>query len=204
MKNSLVLFIINGLNRFAIFLKYFNRSIYIGYDCRLHRVDFTSNNNVGNHNSITNVSLGKRSYISSNNRITNCNIGAFTSIGSSCLIGLANHPITEYKSTHPFIYQILEKKKLTNKFAEHEMITIGNDVWIGDRVIILGGVIIGDGAIIGAGSVVTKDILPYTINAGVPSRIIKPRPSYNFRKVSKNWWHNQDEYIIKNIDDFII
>ena len=52
---------------------------------------------------------------------------------------------------------------------------IKNDVWIRQRVIIKGGVEIGDGAVIGAGSVVTKDIDPYTIVAGVPAKPIKKR-----------------------------
>lgn len=52
---------------------------------------------------------------------------------------------------------------------------IGNDVWIGTRVIILQGVQIGDGCIIGAGAVVTKDIPPYSVAGGVPARVIKSR-----------------------------
>ena len=58
-------------------------------------------------------------------------------------------------------------------FARERPIIIGNDVWIGSRVIILGGVRIGDGAIIGAGSVVTHDVPPYVVVGGNPARIIK-------------------------------
>lgn len=54
-------------------------------------------------------------------------------------------------------------------------ITIGNDCWIGYRAIICAGVNIGDGCIIAAGSVVTKDVPPYSIVAGVPARVIKSR-----------------------------
>lgn len=54
-------------------------------------------------------------------------------------------------------------------------IIVQNNVWIGGRSTILQGVTIGEGAIIGAGSVVTKDVLPYTIVAGVPARFIKKR-----------------------------
>jgi acetyltransferase-like isoleucine patch superfamily enzyme len=51
---------------------------------------------------------------------------------------------------------------------------IGHDVWIGANVIILPGCYkIGNGAIIGAGSIVTKDVPPYAIVAGNPSRLIK-------------------------------
>ena len=50
---------------------------------------------------------------------------------------------------------------------------IGNNVWIGERVCILAGVTVGDGAIIGAGAVVTKDVPPYCVAAGVPARVVK-------------------------------
>ena len=59
--------------------------------------------------------------------------------------------------------------------TEERPVTIGNDVWIGGRVIILPGVTIGDGAIVGAGSVVTKNVSPYDIVAGNPARVIKNR-----------------------------
>ena len=54
-------------------------------------------------------------------------------------------------------------------------VEIGNDVWIGRRVIIMPGVKIGNGCIIGAGAVVTKDIPDYSIAAGVPAKVVKSR-----------------------------
>jgi acetyltransferase-like isoleucine patch superfamily enzyme len=54
-------------------------------------------------------------------------------------------------------------------------VVIGSDVWLGARSTILLGVTIGDGAIVGAGAVVTKDVPPYAIVAGVPARIIGER-----------------------------
>lgn len=52
-------------------------------------------------------------------------------------------------------------------------VIIKDDVWIGAGVIILSGVTIGECSVIGAGAVVTKDVEPYTIVAGVPARKIK-------------------------------
>ena len=54
-------------------------------------------------------------------------------------------------------------------------VIIGNNVWIGDKIIILPGVKIGGGAVIGAGSVVTKDIPDSAIAAGNPAKIISFR-----------------------------
>jgi acetyltransferase-like isoleucine patch superfamily enzyme len=49
------------------------------------------------------------------------------------------------------------------------------DNLIGYGTIVVGNVRIGRGAIVGAGSVVTRDLPPYTICAGVPARVLKPR-----------------------------
>lgn len=58
---------------------------------------------------------------------------------------------------------------------DSQQTVIGNDVWIGTRVIILPGVKIGNGVIIGAGAVVTKNVPDYAIVGGVPAKIIKYR-----------------------------
>jgi len=52
-------------------------------------------------------------------------------------------------------------------------VTIGEGVWVGANVTILPGVTIGDASIVAAGSVVTKDVPPNSIVAGVPAKIIK-------------------------------
>lgn len=57
--------------------------------------------------------------------------------------------------------------------ADRAPVTIGNHVWIGTNAIILKGVTIGDGAIVAAGAVVTRDVAPNSIVAGVPARVIR-------------------------------
>lgn len=54
-------------------------------------------------------------------------------------------------------------------------IRIGDDCWLGTKVTVTRGVTIGDGAVIGAGSVVTRDIPPGAIAAGVPARVLGHR-----------------------------
>jgi acetyltransferase-like isoleucine patch superfamily enzyme len=54
-------------------------------------------------------------------------------------------------------------------------VTIGDNVWLGARSTILDGVTIGNDAVVGAGSVVTKDVAPFTVVAGIPARIVKNR-----------------------------
>ena len=57
--------------------------------------------------------------------------------------------------------------------AETKPTVIGDHVWIGSKAIIFKGVTIGKGAVVAAGSVVSKDVPPYTLVAGVPAKPIK-------------------------------
>ena len=52
-------------------------------------------------------------------------------------------------------------------------IIVGENVWIGARVIVMSGVTIGKDSCVGAGSVVTSDVPPRSLVAGVPARFIK-------------------------------
>ncbi len=59
--------------------------------------------------------------------------------------------------------------------ATNKRIVIEDDVWIGHGVIVMHGVHIGRGSIVAAGAVVTRDVPPYSIVAGVPAKAIKQR-----------------------------
>ena len=62
-------------------------------------------------------------------------------------------------------------------------VVIGDHVWIGSNTIILPRVSIGEGAVVCAGAVVTKDVPPYSVVAGVPAKVISERPrnlNYSF------------------------
>jgi len=58
-------------------------------------------------------------------------------------------------------------------------ILIEDHVWVGANVIILQGVTIGAGSVVSANSVVTKDVSPYSIVAGIPAKKIKEREIFD-------------------------
>lgn len=66
-----------------------------------------------------------------------------------------------------------------------EDINIGDNVWLGERVIILAGVKIGEGAIIQAGSVVVSDIPKCSIAGGHPAKVFKHRNIEHYEKLKK-------------------
>lgn len=65
-------------------------------------------------------------------------------------------------------------------------ITVCDDVWIGAGVIVLGGVTIGRGSVIAAGSVVTKDVPPEVVAAGVPCRVLRKITDKDKEKYKKH------------------
>ncbi|VVB95966.1 2,3,4,5-tetrahydropyridine-2,6-dicarboxylate N-acetyltransferase [uncultured archaeon] len=100
----------------------------------------------------------------------NAEIGNYTCIGNNVMMGKDVIIITR---NHEF--KDVNIPMNCQGFKDYESVVIGDDVWIGTRVILLPGVYIGKGAILSAGAVVTGDVEPYSIVGGVPARFIKSR-----------------------------
>jgi acetyltransferase-like isoleucine patch superfamily enzyme len=114
-----------------------------------------------------NLSLGDNVSI---NRDCHISAGGGLTIGNDVSIG---HATTILTSEHSFS----RPGPIKEQPVEHRPVSIGNDVWIGARVIILGGVSLPAGTIVAAGAVVTKSVeKPYSTIAGVPAKVIKIRP----------------------------
>lgn len=117
----------------------------------------------------TNVKIGKDSVLNINLIISDdyerlVEIGDRVAISPNVIIIAASAPNNSILTENNYV-----KEKLILK----EKVVIENDVWIGANVTILPGVRIGKRSIIGAGAVVTKNVNPYTIVAGVPAKKLK-------------------------------
>lgn len=115
------------------------------------------------------IKLGRHSYCYGVQRGTmnDVIVGNFSSIAEGVIFdGGFNHE-TRNITTFPLhtIWSDLPSNIVTPKD-----IHIGSDVWIGEGCFIMAGVTIGDGAIVGCNSVVTKDVRPYDIVSGCPSK----------------------------------
>lgn len=108
--------------------------------------------------------------------------GKYAYVGPNCLIypkvtlgdySMLANDVAIIGGDH--IYSIPGKPIILSGRAVLKPTVIGKDVWVGAYVKILTGVTIGNGAIIAMGSVVTKDVEPYSIYAGIPAKKIKDR-----------------------------
>ena len=194
---------------------------YISFRSSFKRVKFCGTNiKIYENVSLSDCLIGDYSYIGKNSIVSKAIIGKYCSIAPGFTCAFGRHPVHSFVSTHPYFYsKSFNNKLLDNKFEEYRYIDkkrkvcleIGNDVWIGENVIVLDGIKIGDGAIITAGAVVTKDVEPYTIVGGVPSKVIKKR--FDSDKIDFllkfKWWDRDKKWIdermelFNNIEDFI-
>lgn len=108
-----------------------------------------------------NLAIGQNSVINQGCRLDNrggLHIGENVSISEQVIILTADHNIDSAEFE-----------------GRSRLVVIEDYVWIGTRVTILPGVTIGKGALVAAGAVVTKDVVPFAIVAGVPAKVIRMR-----------------------------
>lgn len=140
-----------------------------------------------------NCSIGAHSYIRSGCIDNVESIGRYCSFGLDVYLGQdpKKHPLS-WASTH---------NGLTGYNNKTKGLIIGNDVWIGDGATVMSGLTIGNGAVIGTGAIVTKNVEPYQIVVGVPSKLIKYRFEIEVQKaLLKSEWWNKSYKSLKKLD----
>lgn len=140
---------------------------------------------------VYNVLVGRNSYYQCISQApNNVIIGRHCSINATCILGAVNHNYTNF-TTGLLNTNTPEMtlKELAGSKLESPTI-LGCDVWIGAYAVVMRGVKVGHGACIGAGAIVTKDVPPYAIVAGVPARVLKFRFSEDIinRLLAVKWW----------------
>lgn len=117
------------------------------------------------------ASLSSKMSIGNNSGVgINCSCGGEITIGDNVMMGPECVILT-----YNHAFDRTDIPMCEQGFQVEKPVIIGNDVWIGRRVIILPGVHIGNGVIIGAGSIVTKDVPDWAIVAGNPATIKRYR-----------------------------
>jgi chloramphenicol O-acetyltransferase type B len=129
-------------------------------------------------------------------------IGKYCSIAEGVEFVFGDHPLHRV-STYPLRF-LLRRERVNADALYKGPIRVGNDVWIGRNSLILANVEIGDGAVIAAGSVVTRNVEPYAVVAGVPARFVKYR--FSAAEISEllaiRWWDWPEAEILQNLELF--
>jgi phosphonate metabolism protein (transferase hexapeptide repeat family) len=152
--------------------------------------------------------LGDYSYVERHSEAIYTDIGKFTAVASDVRLNALEHPI-ERVSQHKITYRPNEyflNAKLDGEFRERrrgERVQVGHDVWIGHGAVVMPGVKIGHGAVVAAGAVVTSDVEPYAIVAGVPARFLKSRfePNISARIIALAWWDWEHDRLAQAVED---
>ena len=97
-------------------------------------------------------------------------IGSYCSIAPNVRFLLGGEHQLYSISTYPFKVKSFGEAREAGSKGD---IVVDDDVWIGEGAIICAGVTVGQGAVIAAGAIVTHDVAPHTMVAGVPAKFIK-------------------------------
>ncbi len=141
--------------------------------------------------------IGAESYVNSGGYLRDqVLIGRFCSIGRRVTIGAGAHSMAGL-STSPQLrgsrarsYDPAERSALHPQRKRAPVTVIHSDVWIGDGAVIMPGITLDVGCVVGANAVVTQDVPPYAIVAGVPARAVGARfsPDVATRLLQSAWW----------------
>ena len=142
--------------------------ISVGKNTRIEKgVILTAWRKKGNNN-YPSITIGDNCNINEYNHITAC---SQITIGDNLLTGRYVYISDNSHGSSKYEEQLLHPHR--RPLHVKGPVIIGNNVWICEHACILSGVTIGDGAIVAANAVVTHDVPPYSIAAGVPAKVVK-------------------------------
>jgi phosphonate metabolism protein (transferase hexapeptide repeat family) len=153
--------------------------------------------------------LDDYSYLGNYCDLMSTDIGKFANIASMVRSNPGFHPM-EWPTLHHFTYRRLMYGMADQDDADffawrrRQRVVIGHDTWIGHGAVIMPGVRIGNGAVVGSNSVVTKDVPPYAIVAGVAAKVIRQRfPGAIAEAIEATaWWDWDHETLTERMADF--
>lgn len=178
-------------------------------DCEVVNTTFGAYCELGRGSRVQNSEFLDYSYTDRATDIANATIGKFANIASYTRIGPTDHPL-HTASLHHFLYRSADywdDAEFDRDFFDHRMsrrAVIGHDTWLGHNCIIKPEVTVGDGAVVASGAVVTRDVEPYTIVAGMPAKPMRRRqpPEIAERMMELAWWDWDHDRLRAALPDF--
>ena len=179
----------------------------VGDDTTIERCEFENNVVVNRRSYVNDSMVGKYTYMGINTTMNFTHIGRFCSLGRNVDIGGMTHDYHKVTTMPAFRYK--QTKSGGGKIPQapqHDVFCeIGNDVWIAAGAQVMRKVRIGNGAVVGGGAVVTKDVPPYAIVAGVPAKVIGYRCTQEQAAALENlkWWDWPESLLDEVMEELI-
>lgn len=182
---------------------------FLHADCSIEDASFGGFVEIGQGSRIAHSSIGDYSYCDRYADIANTTLGKFANIAAFVRIGATDHPMDK-ASLHHFHYRsasYFDDAADDAAWFAHRQIRrtmIGHDTWIGHGAQVRPEVTIGHGAVIAGGAIVTKDVAPYMIVAGIPAVPLRARFSDAVaeRMLALAWWDWPHDRLRAALDDF--
>jgi phosphonate metabolism protein (transferase hexapeptide repeat family) len=182
---------------------------FLHADCSIEDASFGAFVEIGQGSRIAHSSIGDYSYCDRYADIANTTLGKFANIAAFVRIGATDHPMDK-ASLHHFHYRSAsyfdDASDDADWFAHRRTrrTMIGHDTWIGHGAQVRPEVTIGHGAVVAGGAIVTKDVAPYMIVAGIPAVPLRARFSERIaeRMLALAWWDWPHDRLRAALDDF--
>jgi phosphonate metabolism protein (transferase hexapeptide repeat family) len=182
---------------------------FVHSDCEVTDATFGRYVEIGCGSRLAYTHVGDYSYCDHYADIANATVGKFSNIAAYVRVGATDHPM-EKASLHHFHYRSADYFDDTSHdeaWFDHRRArrtVIGHDTWLGHGAQVRPDVTIGHGAVIAGGAIVTKDVEPYTIVAGIPAVPLRARFAAGIpeRMVALAWWDWQHERLKETLNDF--
>ena len=114
------------------------------------------------NNAVGDVIIGDHTRVGLHNTIIGpVTIGNHVNLAQGITVTALNHNFTD------------SEKRIDEQGVSTTPVVIEDDVWIGANAVVLPGVRVGTHSVVAAGAVVTKDVPPHSIVAGIPAKVIK-------------------------------
>jgi hypothetical protein len=178
-------------------------------DCIVEECRFGAYVEIGAGSRVLNSAFGDYSYCDRMAEIANAEIGKFANIAAFTRIGATDHPM-DRASQHHFLYRSMdywddaERDEAFFAHRKSRVAHIGHDTWIGHGAMIKPEVTLGHGAIVASGAVVTHDVAPYMIVAGIPAKPMRARFPERVVEdlMALAWWDWSHDRLRDALEDF--
>lgn len=182
---------------------------FVHSGCAIVNSTFGAYCEVGEGSRVLNSTFEDYAYCDRLADIANTTVGKFANIAAMTRIGPTDHPM-DHASLHHFLYRSSyywpDAEDDPEFFARRaaRRTVIGPDTWIGHGAVVKPDVTIGAGAVVASGAVVTKDVAPYMIVAGVPAAPLRARvaPDVAERLLALAWWDWEHARLRGALSDF--